>query len=338
MNSKVCIIKDSVLKKEHFLKSIEILNMTKRIQEAKKIFIKPNLCAGTGMKPDTGVVTSAHTLDKLINYINIINSDCNIFIGESDSSGHGYAFEKFQFQNYNLLVERYKNLSLIDLSRTQCKLIDIEGIYLKKIDFPEILLQTNLYISVSKIKTHNLTKVSGILKNQFGLLPQMDKHIFHPFIDKVICDLNLFIKPDLCILDGNPAIEGNGPVYGKPVLMNLFLIGNDPVATDSLMCKLIGFNPQKIKHLALAHNRGSGEIDINKIGIFFIKEKLDISDICNKFKFIKKQQRLFINLGLLFQKVGLIVTNFGHLIHGLTSANDILIKLKRYLKKRFKKN
>ena len=68
---------------------------------------------------------------------------------------------------------------------------------------------------------------------------------FYPFMSKVLTDLNLVYKPDLCIIDGIPAMEGFGPTDGTPFLTNLLIMGNDPVATDSVAAQIMGFNPRQ---------------------------------------------------------------------------------------------
>ncbi len=326
MSPKVCIINESSLQASHFSKSIGLLNLREKVQNAKKIFIKPNLCAGTIYKPDTGVVIGAALIEKIILYLRSENENCKIFIGDSDSTGHGYAFKKFKFLDYGRLEK--ENISLIDLTRTESRLIEVEGLYFKKVDYPEILLDIDFFVSVSKIKTHSISRISGILKNQFGCLPYMDKKFFHPYIEKVIYDANLVRKPDLGILDGNPAMEGFGPVHGDPIPLELILIGDDPVALDSLMCDLMGFDPKKVKHLVYGYNKGLGEMDLNRIKLFFIDKEIELSDLRRRFLYIPAQQRFFIISGLFIQRIGNFISNLGHLLHGAKSVRDFSKVLK----------
>ncbi len=62
-----------------------------------------------------------------------------------------------------------------------------------------------------------------------------------------------YIFPVFSILDAAPAMDSNGPLYGKPNDMNLILCSNDSVALDSVACKLAGIDleyNQYIKNLA----------------------------------------------------------------------------------------
>ena len=41
-------------------------------------------------------------------------------------------------------------------------------------------------------------------------------------------------------------MDGNGPTSGDPVKMKVLLLGNDPVAIDSVYCHLVHLDPQMV--------------------------------------------------------------------------------------------
>jgi uncharacterized protein (DUF362 family) len=43
--------------------------------------------------------------------------------------------------------------------------------------------------------------------------------------------------------------------------MDTITAGQDPVATDATASRVVGFDPQGISYIAMAHERGLGEID-----------------------------------------------------------------------------
>jgi hypothetical protein len=62
-------------------------------------------------------------------------------------------------------------------------------------------------------------------------------------------------------------MEGNGPVYGTPVEMNMLLASQDLVAADTVCARLIGLNPRTIEHLQMAEKRGLGSsMNIELVG------------------------------------------------------------------------
>ena len=86
-------------------------------------------------------------------------------------------------------------------------------------------------------------------------------------MDNVIHDINLTLPTNLTIIDGFVAMEGRGPVHGKPVKMDTVISSLDPVASDSIASRIMGFEPNEIKHIKWAHESGIGEINnIDVIG------------------------------------------------------------------------
>jgi len=54
------------------------------------------------------------------------------------------------------------------------------------------------------------------------------------------------------IVDGIVAMEGNGPISGSPIAANVLVFGDDPVATDTIGARLMGFDPSNVPYLAEA--------------------------------------------------------------------------------------
>ncbi len=75
------------------------------------------------------------------------------------------------------------------------------------------------------------------------------------------------IYPDLAVIDGFEAMEGNGPVGGTPVDARVALAGTDPLAIDILTTTLMGFDPSRIMYLSAMAEAGMGQGDLEKIQI-----------------------------------------------------------------------
>ncbi len=113
-------------------------------------------------------------------------------------------------------------------------------------------------------KTHALTFVTGTMKNLFGLLPRKGKSFYHPHINEVILDLNMLVRPDLCIVDAKEGLEGwAGP---RKRLVNMLVLGRNSVSVDAVMAKLMGFNPRDILHLLDAEKHGLGSLNPTVLG------------------------------------------------------------------------
>ena len=156
-----------------------------------------------------------------------------------------------------------------------------EGIQNKKFTIAKGVLESDGLISISKLKTHGLSKMTGAVKNQFGCIPGPLKGEFHvklPDINKfakMLVDLNRFLKPRLFIMDGIYAMEGNGPRGGRPKKMNVLLFSSDPIALDATACRIVNLNPELVPTITAGKEGGLGT---------YIKEEIEIvGDDINSF-------------------------------------------------------
>lgn len=240
------------------------------------VIIKPNICT---ISDATGYsVTRIDLVEELVKIIYKENERLAIRIIESDSQSK-YAKEAFVKFGYEKLKDDMQNvgcdLGLIDLSQSELKQVKFDGLYFKDPELPDILTEPAYFISLAVAKTHFLANITGALKNQFGVLPRKDQGFYHSSLEDIIVDLNQIIQPDLCIIDARVGIQGwNGP---KTRPLNAFIFGRSPLAVDATMARIMGFEPEKIPHLAISCNHGLGTLNPEVKG-----EK--IQDIQLKFK------------------------------------------------------
>lgn len=122
-------------------------------------------------------------------------------------------------------------------------------------------------ISLPKMKTHALERITGAVKNLYGCIFSVNKamgHAHHPSSEafaEMLCDLHQCVKPRLHILDGILAMEGNGPTSGVPVAMNVLLFSVDAVALDSVFASLVALEPSAVPTCVSGARRGLGVMD-----------------------------------------------------------------------------
>lgn len=139
------------------------------------------------------------------------------------------------------------------------------------------VLASDGMLSLPKLKTHALTRVTGCIKNQFGCIPGTLKAELHTKLPdpqsfcSYLVDLNRCLKPRLFVMDGIVAMEGNGPRGGKPRPMNILLFSTDPVALDATVCQLIGMPVSFVPTLAAAEASGLGSAE----GIEWVGDPLE---------------------------------------------------------------
>lgn len=233
------------------------------ITDNDKVVLKINLC--DARPPETGGITHPKFLDAVLRYlrqhyenleINVIESDGNVAMPD--------LFVKWF--NFKPILQKW-DANYINLSKTKASIEKINGEFLSKMLVPDLFEEADVFISLPKPKTNLQTKITCCLKNQFGCLPVVWKEKLHPILEKAIVDVNLAMTPDLCIVDGVIGMTGlQGPAFGKPVRSNFIMLGSDPVAIDSLVAKLFGYDPHEVPHIKLAEKAGLGSTKYKILG------------------------------------------------------------------------
>ena len=131
-----------------------------------------------------------------------------------------------------------------------------------------LVQKADVIISVPKLKTHDQTEMTCSIKKLKGLLTDKAKKAMHQQgLFEGVIDLLSAVKPRLAVVDAIVCQEGVGPVFGKPVEMNLILAGKDLVAVDATCARLIGFSPHDILLTVNAAARGLGTMDSDQIDL-----------------------------------------------------------------------
>lgn len=146
-----------------------------------------------------------------------------------------------------------------------------EGVQNKKFTIARAVLESDGIISLPKLKTHGMQKITGCVKNQFGCVPGLLKGEFHVKVPdangfaQMLVDLDRLVHPRLYIMDGIVAMEGNGPRGGTPRKMNVLLFSEDPIAVDATVCRLIDLDPLLVPTIAFGEAAGRGTSEQEKI-------------------------------------------------------------------------
>jgi uncharacterized protein (DUF362 family)/Pyruvate/2-oxoacid:ferredoxin oxidoreductase delta subunit len=161
-----------------------------------------------------------------------------------------------------------------------------EGRTFRKFTVPRAVLDADLVIGLPKLKTHQLTLMTGAVKLQYGYLPGLTKAEYHlnagRSIDRfaeLLLDLYLTLPPAFYIMDAIIGMEGNGPSHGEPKDIGLIIAAISATALDYVAARIIGFDPMVIPTVKLACARGTGPCGIDEISIHGGKiEELAVND------------------------------------------------------------
>ena len=233
-----------------------------KVKDHESVVIKINLC--DFRTPETGAITHPIFLEAVLRYLRENYQGLKIYVVESDAT----------VARPDLFIRWFGFLPILqkwsavwcNLSKEKTVTKNINGLYFQKLDVPQIF-EDNYFITLPKMKTSSVTKISCALKNQFGCIPTRRKIVFHPKIDDVIADANLAMRPNFCIVDGIIGMGGSqGPAFGVPLPAHVIVAGGDPVAVDTVCARIMGFNPLFIGHIQTAAKSNVGSTQYEVLG------------------------------------------------------------------------
>ena len=247
------------------------------IGKEEKILLKPNLLKKAEV--EKAVITHPVVVGA---FARILREEGYANIVLADSCGHGTTRQVIQGTGMDTYLEKYQ-IPAIDYTKG-VRVDNPEGIQAKEFILPQELLEADCVISLSKMKTHALERITGAVKNSYGFIYGKNKAIGHtkyPSADsfaRMLIDLNQYVKPRLYIMDGITAMEGNGPGSGDPVVMNVILMSTDPVALDSVFARLVHLKPELVPTNYHGEKMGLGNCREENIEVV-VAEAMDFNKI-----------------------------------------------------------
>ncbi|MEG0178054.1 MAG: DUF362 domain-containing protein [Oscillospiraceae bacterium] len=227
------------------------------LDKDNKILIKPNLLAKH--IPSHCVTTHPAVLRAVIRALKA-RGLYNITVADSPGGAYSAPIMRSIYKVSGLSeVCESENVKLY----TECewRSVKANGKLMREFSFLLPVADADFIINLPKLKTHVMTGMSGAVKNLFGCIPGLQKAELHMrFPDKdlfgdMLVDLYEALHPDINIIDGIMAMEGDGPAGGKPKNAALIIGGENGYEIDLTICKLIGLDAMEVPFLRAAHNR-----------------------------------------------------------------------------------
>lgn len=246
----------------------------------KKIMLKPNL-----VSDDFKSTTKVEVVRSLARLMQQAGKE--VSVGEGSAAALGYnvvgnetfrtkkreILDKMQQKVFDTLgyseMARYIGIPLINLHSGDITEVALgKGLAAKSVKIHRSLTETDLLCSVPVMKTHTLATVTLAMKNLIGLYPGTEYYSVRSWLhDRAaeagsygvayeVIDMNNAVKTGLSVIDASVAMEGDGPSEGHVFEMRLIIAGTSPLATDMVGAYLMGFDPEEIPALNLAHKTG----------------------------------------------------------------------------------
>lgn len=235
-----------------------------------KVLLKPNILGAH--EPERAVTTHPTIIRAVIQWIKQFNPE-KIIVGESSGTfKRGATDAAFNSSGIKRVCEE-EGVEWTPFEKTTRKQYKVENpLELEEITASSLLEEVDIIINLPKIKTHGQCILTCSIKNMFGTIILGNKaqtHAQFPTKERfnaALADIYSVSRPQLTIIDGYLCQEGKGPAAGDVVKLDIILAGYDPVALDTAVCNIIGFDPNEILHIGKVKEKGLGTDEYEIVG------------------------------------------------------------------------
>lgn len=241
-------------------RAMELLGGVSRfVERGDRVAIKPNIGWDRAPKhaantnPDLVAVMVDLCLKAGASEVIVTDASCNDANRAYKRSGIGQAAYNAGARVFLPREDRFRELAL-------------DGRLLKKWPVYTPLVFADKFINMAICKHHNLTAMTGVMKNLYGILGGQ-RNLLHQDIHTSIFDLGNFLRPTLVVLDAFRVLVRNGPQGGSfsdTEERNLLVVGTDQVAIDAISARILGNDPMSIGYLKMSDGI-LGHVDLQKI-------------------------------------------------------------------------
>jgi uncharacterized protein (DUF362 family) len=131
------------------------------------------------------------------------------------------------------------------------------------------IVERNFLVYAPKLKTNSLAHgITAAVKLNIGILCDGERMWNHNYnLDEKIVDLLEVGYPDFIATDAIEVSFGGNHLtqHGHP--LGVVIMATNPLAHDTVCSHIFHLDPRRVGHLAAAHERGYGPIDLNEIEI-----------------------------------------------------------------------
>jgi uncharacterized protein (DUF362 family)/Pyruvate/2-oxoacid:ferredoxin oxidoreductase delta subunit len=257
------------------------------INPGEKIVVKPNVLFGTA--PEKCVCTHP----SVFKAVGQLLLKAGVIVTYGDSSAFGSCEANVRKAGLKQVAEEI-GVELADFDKGRVVVRD-EAMMNKRFVIANGVLDADGLVSLPKLKTHEFTVYTGAVKNQYGCIPGVLKNQQHARFRSpqdfaaMLVDLNMIIKPRFYVMDAIMAMEGNGPRSGSPRKLGVLLFSGDPLALDTVACRLINLDCSMVPTFAPGEKAGLGTC--RKDDIEIVGENIE-DFVCSDFKVMRKRRSI----------------------------------------------
>ena len=233
-------------------------DMSAFVKPGQKVLLKVNLLMKK--RPEEAVTTHPSVVEAVVRLVQEAGGIPII----GDSPGGPYTVSALQaiYTRSGLREVAERTGAILNEDVGQTIIQHPEGKLAKSLIVTNCVLNADVIIPLSKLKTHGMMTFTGAVKILFGVIPGLLKAEYHlkmfktsDFADLLV-DIATWVRPALSIMDGIVGMEGDGPSAGKPRDIGALIMSTDPFAMDVVAADLIGLKPEKVPTVMAARARG----------------------------------------------------------------------------------
>ena len=279
----ICDTYDEETVYEAMGQGVDLLGGIQRfVDPAEKILVKPNFLSPAA--PESATTTHPAVMRGMFRLLQ--DAGCqNVLYG--DSPGHGSC--RSVAKGLGLETEELYGAVMADMSQ-EVRVDFPEGMTANEFYFAKEVTEADAIINLCKMKTHSLERVTGAVKNVYGLICGHRKaagHVKYPnatVFASALADIHRCVKPRLHVMDGIVAMEGNGPGSGTPTPMNVLLFSDDPVALDTVFCYLVDLDPEMVPTNTQGQAMGIGTYQKEKIRVIMPgQQEISLEEVARRY-------------------------------------------------------
>lgn len=232
------------------------------VNPGERVLIKPNMLAAK--PPEAAVTTHPEVVRGVIRMVRAAGAIPLV----GDSPGVG-SLARVAEKTGILEVVRETGAELVEFR--EAVEVSAAGVF-RRFELAKPYLEADRVINLPKLKTHEMMTMTCAVKNLFGAVVGLAKPAWHLkagedrlLFAAMLLEIYRLRKPDLNIVDGIVAMEGDGPSGGTPRQAGFLMAGVNPVAVDVIAGEILGI-PGGLLHVERAALK-RGEPGVERSGI-----------------------------------------------------------------------
>ena len=242
-----------------------ILGIENMITKEDVVVITPNWV--NKARPEHGVVVGPESLRQVIKSVKACGPKRVVIATGPVQEDVNSFMEEIGFAQ----IFREEQVEFINLNEGPYVMLEIDHKGPTRLALNQIYEEMTFLISFTQLKMHEEATMSASIKNIAMGWPSAEEQGYPKKDLGIHNDLHAFITAmlekftiDLSIVSASPAMVGTGPTKGVANHTGLVICGTDPVATDVVGARFLGFKPQGVRYLYDAINKGlgCGQLDI----------------------------------------------------------------------------